>query len=630
VVLVGQPSPDGQTSRLLSLACALSRSGLYAVHYLSYAGSSYSSLLPGLPGELAECGASFTAAEVFAPSQEEVDASGYDAEADPPCPPGELAAQCYRDGALRYLLAHPPPASPPGEGGPSPGEGGGEGGPSPGVTPVWPACSWCASVWSSLLSPLLPLAPSLLLLSATGLPADALPLLAARLLPEPPVAVLDLANLRPPLGLAADVLLSPSLSAASSPGLSAAAASADPLPADILVLPPAVAPPFLSPPAGDAAACPAAETPAALAALPCGPLHPNSGCALFLSLGRLAPEKSLGVALQAFHQAQARMPAGRAIHLAVVGGGRQLASLQRLSAHHAALLGVPDAVSFLGAVPHGAAPAYLAAADAFLNPNANPDETFCLANAEAMAMGVPVVSFGLGGPSDYLSGGETGSVGRTGFVAAEVSAAGLADAILEAAGDERERRRIGEAGRALVAEAYAEENVLADFHALFEAYKGHPERRAAAAKPSKPAVSFPSRDEMRVALDCEPGFRQAEALTVTVCGREDGACQGAALDKLEGACAGRGHGGRVEVAFDVRGDRAELELHLRELGRSEVVAAYPRRSDGAVGRFCEEYEVAEETCGSVRRMLEEQFSATARHRGRLYDAAEGVGSIDAW
>ena len=53
---------------------------------------------------------------------------------------------------------------------------------------------------------------------------------------------------------------------------------------------------------------------------------------------------------------------------------------------------------------------FLPTLDVLLNPSVTP-ETFCIANAEAMAVGVPVVSFGLGGVGEYLNKRVNGTAG---------------------------------------------------------------------------------------------------------------------------------------------------------------------------------------------------------------------------
>jgi glycosyltransferase involved in cell wall biosynthesis len=49
-------------------------------------------------------------------------------------------------------------------------------------------------------------------------------------------------------------------------------------------------------------------------------------------------------------------------------------------------------------------PRYLAGIDILVNPSLSESETFCVANIEAMALGIPLVSFGTSGQSEYLVG----------------------------------------------------------------------------------------------------------------------------------------------------------------------------------------------------------------------------------
>ena len=57
-----------------------------------------------------------------------------------------------------------------------------------------------------------------------------------------------------------------------------------------------------------------------------------------------------------------------------------------------------------GRVPHASVIAALAAADVVVFPSVYP-ESFGIVNLEAMAAGVPVVSFAAGGASDYTTDG---------------------------------------------------------------------------------------------------------------------------------------------------------------------------------------------------------------------------------
>ena len=101
---------------------------------------------------------------------------------------------------------------------------------------------------------------------------------------------------------------------------------------------------------------------------------------VFLSVGRLAPEKNL----EAFLELD--LPGTR-----VVAGGGPL--LERLRDRH-------PRVRFLGAQPRAALPALYRAADVFVHPSRT--DTFGLVMLEAMACGTPVAAFPVEGPLDVV------------------------------------------------------------------------------------------------------------------------------------------------------------------------------------------------------------------------------------
>jgi glycosyltransferase involved in cell wall biosynthesis len=61
-------------------------------------------------------------------------------------------------------------------------------------------------------------------------------------------------------------------------------------------------------------------------------------------------------------------------------------------------LGIHYAVDFTGWVSSTDLPLYLADVDIILNPSLRGwSETFCISNIEAMSMGIPLITFGVGG-----------------------------------------------------------------------------------------------------------------------------------------------------------------------------------------------------------------------------------------
>lgn len=120
-----------------------------------------------------------------------------------------------------------------------------------------------------------------------------------------------------------------------------------------------------------------------------------------LFVGRLVESKGIEDLLEAV----ATLEGDQELHF--VGRGDR----DRLRAR-AAALGIAEHVVCHGEVPHPDLPAYYAAADVFCLPSH--DESFGLANVEAMACGLPVVTTDLEGITTYLANGENGLLARVG------------------------------------------------------------------------------------------------------------------------------------------------------------------------------------------------------------------------
>jgi glycosyltransferase involved in cell wall biosynthesis len=152
---------------------------------------------------------------------------------------------------------------------------------------------------------------------------------------------------------------------------------------------------------------------------------------LLVTVGRLVRRKGLGQLLEAVVRLR---DTGTA--LAIVGSGPQEEELRR----RAAEMGIADCVFFTGAVDEERKYQILAASDLYVSTTLH--EGFGLVYLEAMQAGLPVVSYGYGGQSDFLRDGETGALVAPGDVAAFVLAArGL---LQDPASRERMARRGGE------------------------------------------------------------------------------------------------------------------------------------------------------------------------------------------
>jgi glycosyltransferase involved in cell wall biosynthesis len=104
---------------------------------------------------------------------------------------------------------------------------------------------------------------------------------------------------------------------------------------------------------------------------------------VLLSLGRLAPEKNLSLLVESFPYVAAHIPDA---HLVFAGDGSSRSELEARAAASA----YGERIHFLGMVARADLPDLLHEADLFLS--ASTSETQCVAMAEAIAAGLPVVA----------------------------------------------------------------------------------------------------------------------------------------------------------------------------------------------------------------------------------------------
>jgi glycosyltransferase involved in cell wall biosynthesis len=172
---------------------------------------------------------------------------------------------------------------------------------------------------------------------------------------------------------------------------------------------------------------------------------------------RLSKEKGLHYLLEAFAVVAGRYPQAR---LVLAGEGPERRRLERLASR----LGLEERVRFLGEVPHEQVPEVLQQLDVFAMPSTY--EGFGVAALEAEAMEVPVVASRIHGIPDVVVDGETG------LLVPPRDRQALAAALERLASDGDLRRRLGQAGRAFVAEHYSWEENTAQMEALYQAAVG--------------------------------------------------------------------------------------------------------------------------------------------------------------
>eukprot|EP01032_Pedospumella_encystans_P009477 gene9477-11152_t len=120
----------------------------------------------------------------------------------------------------------------------------------------------------------------------------------------------------------------------------------------------------------------------------------RSPCIVIGFLARLSKEKSPGLFLQMAVEILQNHPFAR---FTIIGDGPLRAHLENLADR----LKISWAVHFTGWASAADLPGLLAGLDIVVNPFLWP-ETFCIANIEVMSMGVPLVTFAVGGIGEYV------------------------------------------------------------------------------------------------------------------------------------------------------------------------------------------------------------------------------------
>ena len=141
--------------------------------------------------------------------------------------------------------------------------------------------------------------------------------------------------------------------------------------------------------------------------------------------------------IDAFAEVAAAVPEAA---LLIIGGGEDLPLLRDLAAR----FGLRDRVYFTGQLDYRAVPAYLALADLSVDPVR--DDLVARARSplklvESMALGVPVITGGVGDRAELLNHGAAGMLVRPG------DAAALAEAIISLLRDTPRRQALAVAGR---------------------------------------------------------------------------------------------------------------------------------------------------------------------------------------
>jgi glycosyltransferase involved in cell wall biosynthesis len=162
------------------------------------------------------------------------------------------------------------------------------------------------------------------------------------------------------------------------------------------------------------------------------------GRPVVISLRNLEPIYDIGTLLKSIPAVVKSFPD---VLLVVCGYGSEADNLKRLASG----LGIDRNVHFTGRYANAELPRMLRSADAYVSTSLS-DAGIAASTAEAMACGIPVVVTNTGENDKWID------EGHTGFVVKARDDAALAERLIAILGDKEAGRRIGAAGRQVIAE----------------------------------------------------------------------------------------------------------------------------------------------------------------------------------
>jgi glycosyltransferase involved in cell wall biosynthesis len=174
-------------------------------------------------------------------------------------------------------------------------------------------------------------------------------------------------------------------------------------------------------------------------------------------LGRLSAEKSPGLFLRMAALVHKAHPSARFL---IIGPGGLRVPLER----RARIMGLGSSIlSFAGGLFEDL-PRVLRSVDVLVNPSLRAwSETFCIANVEGLASGVPVVSFGIGGTGEYLQHGVNSLL-----VDDATRVQDLADAVLSLLRDPQRREAMATEARRTAVEHFTVDRQIQRYDELYD------------------------------------------------------------------------------------------------------------------------------------------------------------------
>ena len=187
---------------------------------------------------------------------------------------------------------------------------------------------------------------------------------------------------------------------------------------------------------------------------------------------RLAIEKSPGLFMMAAREILDKNPY---FQFVIIGDGELRTNLVELS-HR---LNINNAVEFMGMLAGNELTEVLQTIDIVVNPSLRAwSETFCIANIEAMATGIPLVTFGVGGIGEYIeqeadsddshdSQTSLYQIVKNAILVNEPSPKAIAAAVMTLADDTDLRIRIGLAGRRTVESYFSIDRQMNEYASMY-------------------------------------------------------------------------------------------------------------------------------------------------------------------
>ena len=181
----------------------------------------------------------------------------------------------------------------------------------------------------------------------------------------------------------------------------------------------------------------------------------------------LAHKYGIDLLIRAFAEVRrtlltAGSPLAEKLRLLIVGGGPDLAELQRLTEQ----LAIGQVTHFTGQVSHQQVPDHLHRLDIYLALSRLESESFGVAVLEASACALPVVVAHSGGLPEVVVDGQTG------FIVAREDSSAAAQAVQTLVEDAELRRHMGQAGRAHVERHYDWQDSVERLEAVFQKVTG--------------------------------------------------------------------------------------------------------------------------------------------------------------